>query len=446
MSVEELWDHWKRNVLHSAQQTCTVPTNSPQKQQSTGPPRPWITPQLLTEIKHKHKLYRTYLHDKTKANWELFTSQRNKVTTLLRQAKSAFVLSSSDPQHFNHTRLHQIINCLKTKTTTPIPDLTSDSHTATTSLDKANMLNKFFIQQSAQSVTNCTNDIPNINTTPNITSTLQTLTTTPAEVQAILEQLDTRKSPGHDGIPTRLLKEAAAEISPSLSALFNHSFRHGQTPQEWMRCNSYCYLQERLHIIPNELPSDISASLLPVVSKVQERIVYNKLYSHIKHHLPTCQSGFRQHDGTELQLARLVHQISANRDAGQHVSACFFDLSKAFDRVWHSGLLRKLEHYGVESCAHQWLSGYLSDRRQRVQVDGIFSSWLSVPAGVPQGSVLGPLLFLIYTIDLPQACTNNSTTCSQFADDTALVTSTPTAHDTTTTERQLQQAANYNKQ
>ena len=102
--------------------------------------------------------------------------------------------------------------------------------------------------------------------------------------------------------------------------------------------------------------------------------------------------------------------------------ACFFDLSKAFDRVWHDGLLAKLSHYGVSGNALTWLKSYLCGRRQRVQVNGSMSAFEYIPAGVPQGSVLGPLLFLAYTIDLPMSCRNEKTLCSQFADDTALVT------------------------
>ena len=130
----------------------------------------------------------------------------------------------------------------------------------------------------------------------------------------------------------------------------------------------------------------------------------------------------KKKDGTELQLARLVSEISESRDNGKSVVACFFDLSKAFDRVWHQGPLAKLTHLGVCEDALAWLSSYLTKRRQRVRVNSSLSPWLRTPAGVPQGSVLGPLLFLIYTIDLPPTCTDRSTTCSQFTDDTALIT------------------------
>ena len=109
--------------------------------------------------------------------------------------------------------------------------------------------------------------------------------------------------------------------------------------------------------------------------------------------------------------------------ASAEVLSCFFDLSKAFDRVGHEGLLAKLRHYGVEDKAMDWLKAYLSSRRQRVRINDQFSCWQSIPAGVPQGSVLGPFLFLVYTVDLPHSCTNANTTCSQFADDTALISS-----------------------
>ena len=331
--------------------------------------------------------------------------------------------------------LQPILNATHASTrSTPIPDLYHPPHQASTPQDKANILNNFFIQQSQQSITDSPTTTPPIHTTTVITSTLSNITTFPAEVESLLKQLDTNKSPEHDEIPTRLLKEAAAELAPSLATPYNLSFQTGDIPQDWKDATVSPIYKKGAKTSPTNYRP---ISLLRITSKIQAKIVYSRLYQQIFPHLPTHQSGFRQHDGTELQLARLVHQISAARDSGQSVLACFFDLSKAFDRVWHERLLAKLLHYGVSERVLAWLKTYLTGRRQRVQVQDCTSSWLTIPAGVPQGSVLGPLLFLIYTIDLPHACTSTNTTCSQFADDTALITSTPSIQ---TSEQQLQEA------
>ena len=261
---------------------------------------------------------------------------------------------------------------------------------------------------------NADEQTPAINTTPDILSPLQEIATSQAEVEELLRGVDTNKSPGFDSIPNRLLKEAAKELAPSLSSLFNHS-EPEEIPEEWKDASSTPVPKSG---DPTQPTNYTPTCLLSTTSKTQEKSVHRLLYKHIPPRLPNQQSGFREKDGTEQQLARLVHTLSTATDNGKHVTACFFDLGKAFDRVWHAS---KLSHYGVQGNALEWFRRYLLGHRQRVQVDGDLTPFLGIPAGVPQGSVLGPLLFLIYTIDLPHACENPGTTCSQFADDTALI-------------------------
>ena len=170
------------------------------------------------------------------------------------------------------------------------------------------------------------------------------------------------------------------------------------------------------------------------------RIVSRALYAHTENIIPEVQSGYRRKDNTVFQLTRIVHQVSATLDKGQQALACFFDLSKAFDRVSHSQLLQKLERYNITGSVLKWFDDYLTHRRQRVRVNQSVSSWQDIPAGVPGGSVLGPLLFVIYTSDLPAyACQSaeDYVSCDLFADDTTLIS----VHDTASDARHALQPA-----
>ncbi len=158
-------------------------------------------------------------------------------------------------------------------------------------------------------------------------------------------------------------------------------------------------------------------SLLSCISKVMERVVYNSLYKYLKRHglLSERNSGFKENDCTINQLIHLCNNIYKGLDKSKDVCLVFLDVSKAFDKVYHKGLLLKLEQLGVCGNLLKWLESYLSNRQQRVVINGQMSESKSINASVPQGSILGPLLFLVYVNDLVD---DLQTTPYLFADDT----------------------------
>ena len=162
-------------------------------------------------------------------------------------------------------------------------------------------------------------------------------------------------------------------------------------------------------------------SLLPIASKIFEKAIYHNLLNYIEREnlLNINQSGFRANDSCINQLISITHEIyrAFNCNPSLEVRGIFLDLSKAFDKVWHQGLLFKLESFGIRGKLLNLLEDYLSNRFQRVLLNGQESSWLPIKAGVPQGSILGPLLFLIYINDLPDGL---NSIAKLFADDTSL--------------------------
>ena len=156
-------------------------------------------------------------------------------------------------------------------------------------------------------------------------------------------------------------------------------------------------------------------SLLKSISHLCERILFDVLYTRVTPALTQVQSDFRRGDSTLYQVTRLVQDIIKHRHNKDHVGVVFFDLAKAFDTVWHRGLLAKLEHiFLIEDSTLNWITSYLSSQDQVVRVSTVLSEALPITSVVPQGSILGSLLFLLYVNDLPSVVPD----VSLFADDT----------------------------
>ena len=188
-----------------------------------------------------------------------------------------------------------------------------------------------------------------------------------------------------------MLKLIGLSISLPLSLLFNLSFSTGIFPTAW----------EAAVVIPlyknkgarTDATNYRPISLLSTISKLCERIIYDKLYAHVDPHLHQSQSALRRGDSTAWQLLRVVQSLHDNRHRSEFSLVCFFDISKAFDTVWHRGLMAKIASFSIQGRILRWLESYLCCRSQQVNISGQLSQPERVCSGVPQGSILGPLLF-----------------------------------------------------
>ena len=245
---------------------------------------------------------------------------------------------------------------------------------------------------------------------------LSTTSFTNDDIAKTIKNLNPNKAHGFDMISIRMIKICGESILKSLELIFKSCIKNGKFPIESKKANVVpVHKRNNKQLIENYCP----ISLLPVCGKILERLIYNKMFEIFTTNelISQNQSVFKPGDSSISQLLFITRDTYQSLDDGLETRAVFLDISKAFDKVWHEGLLFKLKQNGISGKLLNVITDFLYQRKQRVVLNGQHSSWTNVQAGVPQGSILGPLFFLIYINDLSDGLTSNP---KLFANGTSL--------------------------
>ncbi len=365
----------------------------------------WLTPSILKSIRYKNKLF---LKSKTNSDLKpVYKNYRNQLTTIIRFAKLNHHKHLLDQLKNNSakmwTHLNSLIN-IKRNNNTPI---------------SAEGLNNYFTSVFNQAPKFQPGQLHTIPDSSFIANSFFLNPTSYNEIISTMASLSNSCAIGVDGICPKLIKCNASLLARQLAYIYNLSFSQGVFPILLKTAIVIPVYKNGSHLDPGNYRP---ISLLTTFSKLLEKLFNNRMLSFINEHniLHDNQFGFIKNKSTTLAIANVLSSIISKHNNNNKIVFALLDLKKAFDFINHDLLLVKLRHYGIRGLPLLWLSSYLTNRSQRVKVNNICSTVSSITAGVPQGSILGPLLFNLFINDVFQF----NSPCSEiylYADDTAII-------------------------
>jgi hypothetical protein len=380
---------------------------------------PWMTPELKRSIKQKNKLYVLFKKRPSLINEISYKRCKNIVRSETAAAKKLYYQNLIERNKSNVKKLWMTLKeVIGSDSSSPsAKEFLVDGNLTDDKKLISDAFNDYFVKVGPT----LANKIPATHLDPlsflqgDFQESIFLRPVTELEVSNCLAKLKSSSAPGHDGLKPDIIKSASNFITRPLTHIINRIFESNYIPNEF----------KFAIVTPVHKGGDSTnfqnyrpISVLPVFSKVFERIMHARLYSFFDAHSVLCdqQFGFRSGYSTDMALITTIDQITASLDTGENVIGLFLDLRKAFDTVDYEILLRKLSFYGVRGNALLLCRNYLSGRSQSVFYNGMRSNVLPVTCGVPQGSILGPLLFLTYINDMK----NTLTLCRPilYADDT----------------------------
>ena len=417
--VNECWEKFKE-TYYSITDECI-----PQKRcKDTKRQPPWMTSDLKLLIRKKRLLWKRYKANSSDAAFLEFKKTEKSLKKSISNAKRNFEKRIAKNSKQNPKAFYAYIGNKRSNRTGVGPLQDDHGNVETDDAVQAEMFNKYFASVFEKENDMSHYPIEQHNDVP----LLQTVEITELLVKEEIKKLKQHCTPGPDGIANAVLLEACDELARPLTILFKKSLEQSVVPEDWKMANvTPIHKAGNKKLASNYRPISLTSS----VCKILETILKSLIMSHLVNNnlINSSQHGFMTKKSCLTNLLHSMEEVTKVLDEGDSVDVLYLDFAKAFDKVQHQRLLLKMQSHNISGQIYEWIKAWLSNRKQRVVLNGKQSSWLSVPCSVCQGTVLGPILFIIFIDDIDICIKEIEALILKFADDTKLIKRIRTAVD-----------------